>query len=128
MAFTDFQSKTSSENVDNFSLQAMSIDCCVDTTLLPYPCSHFYFDINFGNRLHSKEKRRAWTIFNIICYQIWYQSKSDYMDRAYVDLEKRREKTFTYFLFHQIIGSLHVFHSNTWSLYFVSREDWPFNM
>ena len=30
--------------------------------LLPYPCSHFYFDINFGNRLYSKEKRRAWPL------------------------------------------------------------------
>ena len=28
-------------------------------TLLPYPCSHFYFDINFGDRLYSKEKRSA---------------------------------------------------------------------
>ena len=26
-------------------------------TLMPYPCSHFYFDINFGDRLYSKEKR-----------------------------------------------------------------------
>ena len=42
---------------------------------MPYPCSHFYFDIKFGYRLYSKEKRRA-------CRQIWYQSKSDYMDRA----------------------------------------------
>ena len=25
--------------------------------LLLYPCSHFYFDINFCNRLYSKEKR-----------------------------------------------------------------------
>ena len=24
---------------------------------MPYPCSHFYFDINFGDRLYSKEKR-----------------------------------------------------------------------
>ena len=24
---------------------------------MPYPCSHFCFDINFGNRLYSKEKR-----------------------------------------------------------------------
>ena len=24
---------------------------------MPYSCSHFYFDINFGNRLYSKEKR-----------------------------------------------------------------------
>ena len=24
--------------------------------LMPYPCSHFYFDINFGNRLYSNEK------------------------------------------------------------------------
>ena len=29
--------------------------------LMPYPCSHFYFDIKFGDRLYSKEKRRAWT-------------------------------------------------------------------
>ena len=27
---------------------------------LAYPCCHFYFDIKFGNRLYSKEKRRAW--------------------------------------------------------------------
>ena len=26
-------------------------------SLMPYPCSHFYFDINFGDRLYSKEKR-----------------------------------------------------------------------
>ena len=31
-------------------------------TLLPGPCSAFWFDINFGNRLYSKEKRRAWTV------------------------------------------------------------------
>ena len=30
--------------------------------LMPYPCSHFYFDINFGDRLYSKEKRRAWPL------------------------------------------------------------------
>ena len=30
---------------------------------MPYPCSHFYFDIKFGNRLYSKEKRRAWQQF-----------------------------------------------------------------
>ena len=24
---------------------------------MPYPCSHFYFDIKFGDRLYSKEKR-----------------------------------------------------------------------
>ena len=29
----DFQSKTSFENVDNFLIQAMAIDGCVDTTL-----------------------------------------------------------------------------------------------
>ena len=27
--------------------------------IMPYPCSHFYFDINFGDRLYSKEKRAA---------------------------------------------------------------------
>ena len=25
--------------------------------LMPYPCSHFYFDIKFGDRSYSKEKR-----------------------------------------------------------------------
>ena len=32
------------------------------STLMPYPCSHFYFDIKFGDRLYSKEKRRAWPV------------------------------------------------------------------
>ena len=31
-------------------------------SLMPYPCSHFYFDIKFGDRLYSKEKRRAWPL------------------------------------------------------------------
>jgi hypothetical protein len=26
------------------------------------PCSHFYFDINFGDKLYSKEKRGAWPL------------------------------------------------------------------
>ena len=26
-------------------------------TFMPYPCSHFYFDIKFGDRLYSKENR-----------------------------------------------------------------------
>ena len=26
-------------------------------SLMPYPCSHFYFDIKFGDRLYSKENR-----------------------------------------------------------------------
>ena len=30
--------------------------------LMPYPCSHFYFDIKFGNRLYSKEKGKAWPV------------------------------------------------------------------
>ena len=30
--------------------------------LMPYPCSHFYFDIKFGDRLYSKEKKRAWPV------------------------------------------------------------------
>ena len=34
----------------------------VTSILLPYPCSHFYFDIKFGDRLYSKEKRRAWPV------------------------------------------------------------------
>ena len=31
-------------------------------SLMPYPCSQFYFDINFGDRLYSKEERRAWPL------------------------------------------------------------------
>jgi hypothetical protein len=27
--------------------------------VMPYPCSHFYYDIKFGYRLYSKDKRRA---------------------------------------------------------------------
>ena len=46
-------------------------------TFMPGP---FWFDINFGNRLYSKEKRRAWPL---LCYQIWYQINTHYMDRAY---------------------------------------------
>ena len=30
--------------------------------LMPYPCSHFYFDIKFGVRLYSKEKKRGWPV------------------------------------------------------------------
>ena len=26
-------------------------------SVMPYPCSHFYFDIKFGDRLYSKENR-----------------------------------------------------------------------
>ena len=26
-------------------------------SFMPYPCSHFYFDIKFGDRLYSKENR-----------------------------------------------------------------------
>ena len=29
----------------------------VKNNLMPYPCSHFYFDIKFGDRLYSKENR-----------------------------------------------------------------------
>ena len=29
---------------------------------IAYPCSHFYFKINFRDRLYSKEKRRAWPL------------------------------------------------------------------
>ena len=36
------------------------LQCCF--ILMPYPCSHFYFDIKFGDRLYSKEKRRAWHV------------------------------------------------------------------
>ena len=55
---------------------------------MPYPCNHFYFDIKFGHRLYSgpwtfaKTTTLASSLLNIICRQIWYQSKSDYLDRA----------------------------------------------
>ena len=29
---------------------------------MPYPCSHFYIAIKFGNRLYSKKKRRVWPL------------------------------------------------------------------
>ena len=29
---------------------------------MPYPCSHFYIDINFGDRLYSKEKRLGYPL------------------------------------------------------------------
>ena len=33
-------------------------NCCLyNLTFMPYPFSHFYIDINFGDRLYSKEKR-----------------------------------------------------------------------
>ena len=28
----------------------------ISQPIMPYPCSHFYFDIKFGNRLYSKER------------------------------------------------------------------------
>ena len=51
----------------NFKLQIF----CYFLVLLwhmPYPCSHFYFDIKFGDRLYSKEKRRAWPVLFWIKY------------------------------------------------------------
>ena len=41
---------------DNIKRNSFSIFGPWDTHM-PYPCSHFYFDIKFGNRLYSKEKR-----------------------------------------------------------------------
>ena len=58
-----------------------ALDLVILHVLMPYPCSHFYFDIKFGDRLYSKEKLSS-SFLNIICRQNWYQSKSDYMDRA----------------------------------------------
>ena len=39
--------------------------------LMPYPCSHFYFDIKFGNRLYSKREEESLvsSLLNIICRQ-----------------------------------------------------------
>ena len=34
----------------------------LERSLMPYPCSHFYFDTKFGDRLYSKEKRRVWPV------------------------------------------------------------------
>ena len=44
----------------NFNFSNMFIELTLTQfylNLLPYPCSHFYFDTKFGNRLYSKEKR-----------------------------------------------------------------------
>ena len=46
--------------------------------LMPYPCSHIYFDIKFNNKLYSKAKRRILSVVKNI-----YQTKSDYMNRAF---------------------------------------------
>ena len=40
---------------------------------MPYPCSHFYFDINFGDRSYvfkREEARLSSSLLNTICYQI----------------------------------------------------------
>ena len=47
---------------------------------MPYPCSHFYFDIKVIFK--REEESLASSLLNIICRQNGYQSKSDYMDRA----------------------------------------------
>ena len=60
-------------------------------SFMPYPCSHFYFDIKFGDRLYS--------LLNIICRPNWYQSKSDFTDRAAAstsDLPNRKKKYLGY--------------------------------
>ena len=41
--------------------------------LLPYPCSHFFFDIKFGHRLYSKEKRSTLPLL----FWIWSFAKID---------------------------------------------------
>ena len=38
----------------------------VKGSLLPYPCSYSYVDINFGDRLYSKEKRPG-SFFSFQC-------------------------------------------------------------
>ena len=45
-----------------------------------------------------EEQSLAYSLLNIICRQIWYQSKSDYMDRAF-GYQKSVLKTTTNFLF-----------------------------
>ena len=35
-------------------------------SLMPYPCSHFYVDINFGKRLYLKENRPDSPLFFLI--------------------------------------------------------------
>ena len=43
---------------------SLSIENCeIQKSLMPYPCSHFYVDIKFGERLYSNKKRRAWPFF-----------------------------------------------------------------
>ena len=52
-------------------------------TIMPYPCSGKKFDINFGNRLYSKEKRPALLFsfeYNLLPKLI--SSFNHYMDRA----------------------------------------------
>ena len=42
-------------------------------SLMPYPCSHFYFDIKFGNRLYSKEKKPS----SSLLFSIQFVTKID---------------------------------------------------
>ena len=110
---------------------------------MPYPCTHFYFDIKYGDRLYSKEKRHSSSLLNIIGRQVWYQSKSDYMDRALAMVES----LFTYpyhkscncypwqlWLFVQAIWLGTRFHCNSTFVWFVwnwvpiQLKDWPFEI
>ena len=42
-------------------------------TLMPYPCSHFYFNIKFDDRLYTKEKRPD----SPLLFWIWSVAKFD---------------------------------------------------
>ena len=60
-----YQLKTTQQIKFVFSKKATKIDkiFTVNLTLMPYPFSHFYIDINFGNILYSKEKRPGSPLF-----------------------------------------------------------------
>ena len=49
---------------------------------MPHPCSHFWYQIWRQIIFKREQARLSSSLLNIICGQIWYQSKSDYLDRA----------------------------------------------
>ena len=66
--FTGSSYKLKANNQPKIKNLGLALTCikvvknCKILTFMPYPCSQFYFDIKFGDRLYSKEKRRAWPL------------------------------------------------------------------
>ena len=74
--------------------------CKIDEVITDWKVQGFHHIGNFY--FHSFRKKEepslASSLLNIICYQNWYQSKSDYMDRALASCFGNREN-FSMFFF-----------------------------